>query len=401
MALTALQVKNAKPGRHADGKGLYLLVKPSGAKSWVLRVMAVDSKDGEWKRRDFGLGSVDLVSLSEARDKAIDGRKLARAGKDPAVEWKREADVIPTFEEAARQHYDNIKASFKNARHRETWLSSLKTYVFPIIGSQRVDTVDATAIHKALAPIWLTIPETAQRVRGRIAKVLDFAKAKNWRADEAPMRSVAAMLPRKRRAKAHHPAMPYSDVPAFYQQTEAADETVGRLALLFDILTASRPGEVRGARFREFELDAENWHIPGERMKGGLAHTVALSPPAIAIVERMKQLAGGNPDDLVFPGKGGKPLSDMTLTKVLRDADIPPEVASVHGFRSSFRDWVAEEARFPGEWAEAALAHALPNKVEAAYRRTKFLEQRRELMKAWANYLEGKTNVIALAERRA
>lgn len=389
MPLNAKKVEHAKPGRHADGKGLYLLVKPSGAKSWVLRVQA----DG--RRRDFGLGPVDLVPLAEARDKAIQGRRFMRDGLDPSLEWKRKKDVLPTFEMAAREYYDSVKAGFRNARHSASWLSSLEAYAFPIIGTKRVDTIDATALHSALAPIWLTIPETARRVRQRMGLVLDYAKAKGWRTEETPMRSVATMLPKHKRVDNHHSAMPYSDAPAFARLMEGKGDTVGRLALRLTILTAARSGEVRGATWDEFDLEAKVWNIPGSRMKAGQPHSVPLPDAAMDILKTMVGFVAGHKGELVFKGVGGKALSDMTLSKALRDAGVKDY--TVHGFRSSFRDWVAEQTSFPGEWAEAALAHTLSNKVEAAYRRTKYLDQRRKLMDAWADYLGGQVSVVQLA----
>lgn len=191
MALTALQVKNAKPGRHADGKGLYLFVKPSGAKSWVLRVQA----DG--KRRDLGLGPIDLVPLSEAREKALQGRRMVRDGLDPALEWKRRKDVIPTFADAARRYHEIIKGRFRNDRHSASWLSSLEAYAVPVIGSKPVDQIDTPAIQLVLLPMWLTVPETGRRVRQRIGAVLDWSHGQGWRAVEAPMRAVSKGLPKQ------------------------------------------------------------------------------------------------------------------------------------------------------------------------------------------------------------
>lgn len=388
MPLNAFQVKNAKPGRHADGKGLYLLVKPSGARSWVLRVQA----DG--RRRDFGLGPADLVTLAEARDKAIQGRRLMRDGLDPSLEWKRKKDVLPTFEKAAREYYDSVKAGFRNARHSASWISSLEAYAFPIIGTKRVDTIDATAMHSALAPIWLTIPETARRVRQRMGLVLDYAKAKGWRSEETPMRSVATMLPKHKRADNHFSAMPYSEAPTFMRLMQERGDTLGRLALRLTILTAARSGEVRGATWDEFNLETKVWSIPADRMKAGQPHSIPLSDAAVGILRTMAGFIAGHKGELVFKGVGGKPLSDMTLTKALRDAGVKDY--TVHGFRSAFRDWAAEQTSFPGEWAEAALAHTLSNKVEAAYRRTKYLDQRRKMMDAWADYLGGAENVLRL-----
>jgi len=400
MPLTVLQVKNAKAGRHADGKGLYLFVKPSGARSWVLRIQVAGA------RRDFGLGSVlyerrervDVplgsrreLTLAEAREKAALGRTLFKAGLDPSAEWKQQSRVIPTFKAAAQLYHENIKAGFRNARHSASWLTSLETHAFPFIGSKRVDVIDAAAIQSALLPIWLTVPETARRVRQRVGAVLDFAHAQSWRASEAPLRAASRGLPNQPRGKVHFAAMPYVEVPGFVTDLRDKATTTGRLALLFTILTAARSGEVRGSTWGEIDMDAGSWTIPGKRMKAGQPHSVPLSAAAMAILAEGR--LEGRPEDLIFPGASGKPLSDMTLTKVMRNAGLP---FTVHGFRSSFRDWVAEQTSFPPDWAEAALAHSVPNKVEAAYRRTKYFDQRRDLMAKWAGYLAGVTNTVRL-----
>jgi integrase len=398
MPLTVLQVRNAKPGRHGDGKGLYLLVKPSpddptagGAKSWVLRVVL------NGRRRDFGLGSADLVSLSDAREKALEGRKLATQGIDPALHWKKEREEIPTFEEAARRYHTGVKAGWKNDKHAAQWLSTLEQYAFPLIGARPVDRIEAADVQSVLVPIWLTVPETARRVRQRIGAVLDFSHGQGWRSSEAPMRAVAKGLPRQGKTGKHFDAMPYSAVPAFMAHLEGQQDSMGRLAVRFTILCAARSGETRGATWDEIDLEAAVWTVPAERMKAKVEHSVPLPPPAVAILRTLAAARDGKPGELLFKGLKG-PLSDMTLTKALRDAGVPKH--TVHGFRSSFRDWVAEQTSFPGEWAEAALAHTLPNKVEAAYRRTKYLDQRRQLMKAWADFLGGKANVVALAAAR-
>lgn len=388
-SLTALRVKNAKPGRHSDGKGLYLLVKPSGARSWVLRVQT----DG--RRRDFGLGAADLVSLEEARDKAREGRKMSKAGFDPSKEWKRVREVVPTFEDAARRYHENVKRGWKNGKHGDQWLSTLETYAFPHIGQLTVDEIDAAAIQKALLSIWLVVPETARRVRQRIGAVLDYSHGQNWRAAEAPMRAVAKGLPKQPKKGNHFAAMPYGELPAFTASLRGQEATLGRLALQFTVLTAARSGEVRGATWDEIDMETGLWSIPASRMKGAEAHTVPLSEAATAILEEVRGFMSGRKDRPVFPGFKGKPLSDATLSKALRVAG--GDAATVHGMRSAFRDWVAEQTSFPGEWAEAALAHALPNKVEAAYRRTKFLEQRRKMMEAWADYIGGTAKVVQLA----
>ena len=425
--LTALEVKNAKPGRLADGNGLYLLVKPTGAKTWVLRVVI------NGRRRDFGLGSVSLdpppkgmqdmplgqrkiLSVIEARDKAAEGRRWAKAGMDPSVEWRRVQEVIPTFAEAARAYHSNIKGGWKNGKHGAQWLSTLETHAFPNFGAKRVDTIDTPAIQSVLLPIWLVVPETARRVRQRIGAVLDFAHGQGWRAGEAPMRAVAKGLPKQPKKGAHFAAMPYSELPSFMVKLRGMEASIGRLALQFTILTAARSGEVRGATWDEIDMDKALWTIPAARMKANEAHTVPLPEAALDVLREVQGFFTGRKGEPIFPGMKGealpdingkplsdvksKPLSDMTLAKALRVAG--GEGYTVHGMRSTFRDWIAEKMpTVPGDVAESALAHAIQNKTEAAYRRAKYLDQRRELMAKWADYLAGQSNVIALAECRA
>lgn len=376
--LSALHVKNAKLGRHADGKGLYLLVGPSGSKSWVLRVQV------EGKRRDYGLGSLDLVSLAEAREKASEWRKLAKAGYDPSQEAKRQRGQLTVFEKAARQFHEERKGSWKNAKHGDQWINTLEAYAFPSLSNVSVDRIDADDIAAVLLPIWQSKAETARRVRQRIGQVLDYSKAKGWRTTEAPMRAVNTLLRGIKQPEAQHfPALPYKEVPKFVQKISGENLTMGRLALQFLILTAARSGEVRGATWREIDLVEELWNVPAERMKGGKAHSVPLSRFALNILERAKAYSSGEPDALIFPGLRQKPLSDMTLSKVLKAHG--GKGYTVHGFRSAFTDWAAENG-ISNDWAEAALAHAVPNKVEAAYRRTTFLEQRKLVKQDWANF---------------
>lgn len=408
MPLTVHQIKNAKPGRHSDGGGLYMLVKPSGAKSWVLRVQY------EGTRRDFGLGTVvlesagddlplhrrKLLTLAEARDKARLGRALAKAGVNPAAKWREVETIVPTFEQAAREYHAHVAKGWRKGKHGAQWITTLETYAFPFIGSRRVDDIDAHHIQALLNPIWLTKGETARRVRQRVGVVLDYAKGKGWRATEAPLRALSLLMGGlKQPAGAHFAAMPYADVPAFAANLRAAGESVGRLALMFLVLTAARSGEVRGATWQEFDLEAGEWKIPPKRMKAGKLHIVPLVPAAVAILEQMRGLFPASLKDLVFPGLKG-PMSDATLTKALRSSGGGDY--TVHGFRSSFRDWAADTG-FADAWAEAALAHGNPDKTEAAYKRTNHFQQRRDkLMPAWASFVLGDaSNVIMLAERRA
>lgn len=376
-ALTATKVKSlTEPGRYSDGGGLMLHVRAGGAKSWILRTQV----DG--KRRDIGLGSAKSVPLADARQAAEEIRRKLAQGIDPVAEKKQEKAVVPTFKEAAVLVHEEHKAAWKNGKHQAQWLSTLQTYVFPVLGELLVSEIEGPAIRDVLAKIWLTKPETARRVRQRIGTVLDWAYAKGYRTSEAPMRSLSRGLPRQPKKDRHFAAMGFAEVPAFLQ-TLRARESMGRLALEALILTAARSGEIRLATWPELNLDAGIWSIPADRMKMGRPHIVPLSSQAIDVFKRAAKFrTAGTP--LVFYGiKGKKPLSDMTLLKVLRDMEAG---VTVHGFRSAFRDWVAEETNYPGEIAEAALAHAIPNKVEAAYRRTDFLEKRRSLMAEWGAF---------------
>lgn len=375
--LTAIQIRNIKePGRYSDGEGLMLKLVAPGRGSWFVRVQTGG------KRKDIGLGSLADLGLAEAREAARQIRKDTRAGVDVLAERKRERLEIPTFREAAKSVHKEHKAAWKNGKHQAQWINTLEIYAFPILGDRLVSEIEGPAIRDALAPIWLTKPETARRVRQRIGSVLDWSCAKGFRETEAPMRSVTRGLPRQPKKRGHFAALPFKEVPEFACWL-CQRVSIGRLALEFLILTAARSGEVRGCCWSELDLKKKLWTIPAERMKAGNAHVVPLSDGALDVLARAKRLRSPV-SDLVFPGQNPRlQLSDMTLLKILRDkgADV-----TVHGFRSSFRDWVAEETSYPGEVAEAALAHTIPNRVEAAYRRTDFLEKRKSLMADWADF---------------
>ena len=387
--LNPLQVRSLKePGRYHDGDGLLLEVRPGGSKSWIARLQS------NGKRRDFGLGSLKDVSLMEARDKAREYRKQLRAGIDPLQAKRKAAEQIPLFRDAAKAVHAEHKPGWRNGKHGAQWLATLEAYAFPRFGDLPIDQVGSGHVRDALAEIWLTKPETARRVRQRIGTVLDYAHGKGWREYPLGMAAVNKSLPRQPRKTGRFEAMPYARVPEFLD-TLKERVSMGRLALESLILTAARSGEVRGARWSEVDLDAATWTVPAERMKAGKAHVVPLSPAALDVFKRAAALRI-EASDLIFHGsKRGRPLSDMTLLKVLRDAKEP---FTVHGFRSAFRDWIAEQTSFPGEVAEAALAHAIPNRVEAAYRRTDFLEKRCKLMEAWGAYCVGSDQgVVRLA----
>lgn len=339
------------------------------------------------KRKDIGLGSAKTVSLAEARDAAFMARKKLAQGIDPVAERKQERRVVPTFRDAADMVHQEHQAGWKNGKHQKQWITTLETYAYPSLGHRLVSDIEGPAIRDVLAPIWLSKPETARRVRQRIGAVLDWSDAKGFRAREAPMRSLSKGLPRQPKKDRHFAAMPYAQLPAFVAKLREKlreRESVGRLALEVLILTVVRSGEIRGAEWKELDLDAALWTVPAERMKMGRAHAVPLSPEAVDAFRRAEKFKVGA-SDLVFPGQNVKrPLSDMTLLKILRDMDLP---VTVHGFRSAFRDWVAERTDFAGEIAEAALAHTVANKVEAAYRRTDFLDKRRLMMAQWGTFL--------------
>lgn len=369
-----------EPGRYSDGDGLILQISPSGGRSWLLRVQI------NGRRRDIGLGRVDEIPLTMARANAAQMRKLAHAGIDPLEERRKERVVVPTFEEAAKQVHKELLGAWKNGKHTDQWLATLKLYAFPKLGKFRVDEIEGPLIRDVLAEIWLKIPETARRVKQRIGTVLDWSYAKGFRKTEAPMRSLAKGLARQPKKTSHHAAMPHEDLPDFVERLRGKPLSIGRVALEALILTAVRSGEIRGARWQELNEDFSVWTIPAERMKAGVAHSIPLSKQAAAV---FRAAAGFRVKDcdLVFPGQISKsPLSDMTLLEILRGMETG---VTVHGFRSTFRDWVADITDYPREVAEAALAHTLENKVEAAYRRTDFFAKRRKLMEDWANYCDG------------
>jgi len=374
--LTTLQVKNARVGRHADGRGLYLVVRESGSRAWVLRAQV----DGA--RRDLGLGSAASLSLAAARVRAADLRNRLKAGEDvrPAVLPK--STLKPTFAEAAKACHEEFKSGWTNKRHSDSWLASLDNHVFPAIGSTSVDLVTSIAIRDAIAPIWLKIPETARRILQRVGVVLDYAHIREWRADEASLRSVRKGLPRQPIDDNHFEALPYADTPSFVARLSALPRAAGRDALMFTILTAARSGETRFAMWPEFDLPNATWTVPSSRMKMKRTHVVPLSAPVLEILER--RLILRSESELVFSNSGLSPLSDMTMTKVVRDLGMAK--ITVHGFRSAFTDWAAEETDFPKEVVDKALAHQLLDRVEAAYRRTDFFQRRRRLMNAWADY---------------
>ncbi len=366
------------PGRYGDGDGLYLVIAPGGSKNWVVRIQ----KDG--RRRDIGLGGYPKVPLAMARRRSSEIRTAIEEGRDPVAERKLSRS-IPTFAAAAALVHGELRAGWSD-KTAALWLTTLKTYAFPVLGNRRIDAIEPGQVRDMLAPIWMDKPETAKRVFQRTATVLDWAFAKGFRAMELPKRSISKGLGKRPTRVKHHAALPYADLPAFMQRLRER-ETPARLALEGAILTAARSGEIRGARWSEVDLTTKLWTVPAERMKMKEAHVVPLSTEAVALFRRAAAHRRAE-SDLVFPSvNAGKVLSDMALTKLLRDMG---ETVTAHGFRSSFRDWAAEQTDFPGDVVEKALAHSIRNKVEAAYRRGDLLEKRHALMSAWGRYCDAK-----------
>ena len=385
--LSTRKAESAAPGKYEDGGGLRLVVSNTGTKKWILRF----SING--KRREMGLGSYPDVGLANARDKASEYRQQAADGVDPIEARRVEPEAIPSFTTCAARFIRAHRRGWRNAKHARQWVSTLKAYARPVIGSKPVDAIDTKDILEILSPIWTAKTETAKRVQGRIENVLDFAAAHKYRDRLNPARwrgNLDMLLPKPSRVKTvtHHPAMPYTEVPAFMEEL-SENGSVSALALRFLILTATRTSEVLKASWAEIDLEAGIWTIPAPRMKTRREHRVPLPEAAIADLKALPRI-DGNPH--LFPGaRYGKPLSNMTLLQLMRGMEYgvngPRGKYVPHGFRSSFRDWSGEVSSFPRDVAEMALAHTIGNKVEAAYRRGDLFDKRRKMMEAWANFL--------------
>lgn len=401
-ALTPLQVKNAKPGRHADGEGLYLLVKDTSARSWVFRFML------NGKARDVGLSRCpeaisllqksggDELTLAQARDVAAIYRLKVKAGIDP-LEERNQVKAAAAAEQQARQAasvtFRSVAENFlaakedgwRNSKHRQQWHNTLATYVYPVIGDIVVGDIDTPHVLQVLEPIWKHKAETASRVRGRMETILDAAKVRGYRTGENPARwrgHLAQILPaRTRLSRGHHKAASYSEVPIILAELRER-RAMAALALEFTVLTAARTGEVIGAMWSEVDLDKAIWTVPAARMKAAREHRVPLSERAVEILRETKKLES----QFLFPGPRGGQLSGMAMSMLLRRMNTE---ATVHGFRSSFRDWAAECTGYPHEVCEMALAHTIANKAEAAYRRGDVFEKRRRLMSDWSAYCAG------------
>ena len=382
--LTAAFIRTIKePGFYGDGHGLYLKVGSTGTKRWVQRIVIGD------KRRDIGLGSASLVSLAEAREQALQHRKAARAGQDPIAE-KRRLQGILTFEEAARKVHELNEPTWRNEKHGKQWLATLEASAFPHFGTKRIDTITTFDVQAALAPIWNEKPETARRVRQRIGRVLKWAIVKGWRVDN-PADTVGIGLSKHDRSQVQHrKALPYEAVGDALRKVQASGASAAtKLVFEFVVLTATRSGEARGAEWGEVDLDKAIWTIPASRMKAKKPHRVPLTPRCLSILKEAEKLRQQD-SALIFPGSArGKPLSDMTLSKLMKELGI---AAVPHGFRSSFRDWASEQTAHPREVIEFALAHVIKDKAEAAYARSDLFEKRRTLMNDWAKFLDARPN---------
>lgn len=376
--LTAKTIRDADVGTHADGNGLYLVVEETGSRRWVLRTVV------NRRRREISLGSCRLVPLLTARAEATRLRALARAGGDPVAETRKARRALLTFQAAAERVHATHAPTFRNVKHRAQWLASLTRYVFPHFGARPVDQVDKADVLHALTPIWQSKPETASRVAQRVKLVLEWAEAAGHRSGPNPVDTIRRALPIVRRRRRHQPALPYREVPAFVEELRAVEAwpTIP-LALEWLVLTAARTTEVLKARWDEIDRDAATWTIPGTRTKSGRPHRVPLAPAAVAVLDKAELLRDQSP--YLFPGRRyDQALSNMTMLKVTRRLKY---AVTVHGFRSSFRDWAAERTTFSREVCEAALAHVVEDQVEAAYRRTDFFELRRSLMATWALFV--------------
>ncbi len=388
--LTARKVETAKRGKYSDGGNLYLVVSDTGARKWVLRFTF------RGKAKEMGLGSATTVPLTDARERAAMARRRVALGYNPIEERERTIGS-PTFGEVANELREALSAGFRNQKHKVQWKTSLETHAARL-RAKPVNTVATDDVLAVLKPIWTTIPTTASRVRERIEKVLDAAKAKGFRDGENPARwrgHLDHLLPRAPKlTREHHAAMPYEEIANFISRLREHEAT-SALALELCILTAARSGEILGMRWPEIDLDKKTWNVPANRMKAGREHRVPLSPRAVTILHKLEKL---KVNDFVFSGEARvKPLS--TMLPVLRRMKV--KNVTVHGFRSSFRDWAGNVSNFPREIIETALAHVIGNQAEQAYRRSDALNKRRKLMDAWAAYCESTpaTNVVSMRQR--
>ena len=380
--LTKKLVENLSAGRHGDGGGLYLVVDPSGSRRWIVRVVVKGQRNakGASLRTDFGLGGADVVTLNQARERALEYRRMAKAGLNPRFNAARE---IPCFEEIAEQVHIDRLLTWKNPKHGDQWINTLRDYAFPKIGRMPVDGIGQPEVLMCLSPIWTAKHETARRVAQRIKTVLDVAKSQGFRSGENPVTAIqdAQVLPKVKAKPNHHSAMAWQDVPAFYADLKARDAMSAK-ALRFTCLTGSRTTEVLEMKWGEVDLEARLWTCPADRMKGAVLHRVPLSDEALAILKPLREMKS----DYVFEGqKRHKPLSNMAMLMLLRRMGV--ESVTVHRFRSTFRDWASEIANAPREVSEMSSAHKVGSDVERAYARSDLLEKRRILMNQWSHFV--------------
>ena len=382
MALSATRVKVLKePGRYSDGGGLHLFISKAGRKSWVQRITI----DG--RRRDIGLGGFPSVSLAKAREKAVDNRTTVAAGRDPLAEKRK--PTIPTFKEAASTVHEANRPRWRNARHAASWLQTLERHAMPKLGNMPIDRIGRTDVLQVLSPIWTTRPETARRVRQRMRTVFRWAMAHGFTETNPAGEAIDGALPPMPKVKAHLRSLPYQEVAAALATVEGSQASMpAKLCFRFLVFTAARSGEARGATWDEIDMTERVWKIPSERMKAGVEHRVPLSEQVLDVLAQAYALS--EESGLVFPSplKPGSPMSDMTLTKILRSTGLA-ERATVHGFRSSFKNWTLEQTDTPWAVSEAALAHILGNSTEQAYARSDLFERRQTLMQQWADYVTG------------
>jgi integrase len=394
-----------RPGYYPDGGNLWLQVSKGAAKSWIFRFTL------NGRAREMGLGSLDTFSLVEARGRAVDSRKQLDGGIDPIearnalLQQRRLEDAKAlTFMQCAEKYIEAHRKGWRNAKHAQQWQNTLKTYAEKLIGALPVQAIDTALVLRVVEPIWHTKPETASRVRGRTESILDWATARGLRSGDNPARwrgHLENLLPARKKISAvkHHAALPYTELGDFMTKLREQEGTAARV-LEFVILTAARTGEAIGAKKDEFDLPAKVWNVPASRMKMGRDHRVPLSPRVIKIVQRLSAVGDGR---FVFPGgRAKRPLSNMAMLALLERMSRGD--LTVHGFRSTFSDWVAEQTAYPWEVREAALAHAKGDKVEAAYQRGDLFDKRRQLMNDWAKFCElpsrAAGKVIPMRKRR-
>ena len=386
MKLTAKFVENiSKAGKYYDQHGLFLHVRPSGAKKWLQRYTF------QGRRREIGLGSAKIVSVATARRNAHQNLVLVSEGIDP-IEDKKQDSIIPSFEVAAREVYEDNRPTWRNAKHAAQFITTLETYAFPVIGSMSVREINSSHILRILSPIWVTKAETAKRVRQRLSTVFKYCVAQQWRTDDPADIAIVKALPYLKKKVQHRKSISYNDVSDFIETVSKSSAGLStKLGLEFLILTATRSGEVRNARWNE--INGSLWIIPEGRMKAGIEHRVPLSNRCMEILEEAQNINQGS--DYIFEGtKPDKPLSENTFNKLMKELGLD---VHAHGFRTSFRTWSQEKTNYPREIAEAALAHSLRDKAEAAYARSDLLEKRAEMMEAWANFISTpKDNIISI-----